>query len=98
MSRLTVMRMEAANYPYQKERANALERVLAAILVQHGPLRVSRASLAVVDGPTAPQISTTDDPQTHDLGLSVKERCCPPPASTPACSSGCAIRAVGRSW
>jgi hypothetical protein len=71
MSLRDVERLQATNYPYQKDRADRLQRLLAALISQNGPIRVSQVAIEAMNGPHVPQLVATEDPQTRDLILSI---------------------------
>ena len=75
MSASDLLYLQAANYPYQKDRADAYLRVVIALLLTNGPGRISAAARAEAAGPlSAFELITLEDGPTGDLILYVVQK------------------------
>lgn len=75
MSASDLLYLNAANYPYQKDRAEAYLRVVIALLLTNGPGRISAASRAEAAGPlSAFELVTHEDGPSGDLILTVVQK------------------------
>jgi len=76
MSLIDRLQVDATSYPYQKERADALTRVLTAIILDAGGrLRISACAREAVAGPLSDYTLTTQqDPRSGDWIVAVEKR------------------------